>query len=130
MKEERVVDLGYIREVSGGDQDIERELLGLFLAQADEMAESLDAAYGVQDGKALAAAAHKAKSTALSMGMKETAAALVRLQDIGRNSDLGKKETLAEVAELINFCKLQLDKACEAVRETLGELGGAGRHSN
>ena len=124
-----VVDFGYVEEVSGGDTSIEAELLTMFLSQAEEIVAGLEEAKAARDGKTLAAVAHKAKSTVLSLGMQKAAEALVSLQQMGRNCAMEKKETLVEVDGLIKFCKLQLDKACDAVRERLQDGGIAGPSS-
>lgn len=65
------IDLSYLESIADGDQGIIKELVVLFLDQVLEFTEGFKESFDKKNWKALAAMAHKAKSSVLSMGMTE-----------------------------------------------------------
>lgn len=65
------INLSYLESIADGDQGIINELITIFLDQVPEFTEGFKLYYNAQDWKRLAALAHKAKSSVLSMGMNE-----------------------------------------------------------
>lgn len=139
-----VVDLGFVSEACGGDVAMMRELLAIFVDQASCLAGDLSGALVQGDYLALAAQAHKFKSTALSMGMAETAVALKKIEIVAKRLYAGAhggggcvpikglSPALEEWAngnlsdealrELIDFCKLQSLSAVQEVNSLLDNL--------
>lgn len=63
------IDLSYLESISEGNHEIVRELIEIFLEQIPEFTQGMAHNFEVRDWKGLAALAHKAKSSVLSMGM-------------------------------------------------------------
>jgi len=66
-----VIDLTYLESISDGDYDIVFELIDIFLEQIVEFTRSFEESFSNKNWKNLAAMAHKAKSSVISMGMEE-----------------------------------------------------------
>lgn len=65
------IDLTYLESISDGNIEIRDELIAIFLEQLPEFTLGATTAFAQGDWQALAAIAHKAKSSVLSMGMTE-----------------------------------------------------------
>ncbi len=65
----KYIDLSYLESISEGNHEIVRELIEIFLEQIPEFTQGMTHCFEVNDWKGLAALAHKAKSSVLSMGM-------------------------------------------------------------
>ncbi|WP_291856830.1 Hpt domain-containing protein [Marinilabilia sp.] len=65
------INLSYLQSIAGDDKSIIRELITIFLEQIPEFTEGLDKSFEEEDWRNVAAIAHKAKSSVLSMGMEE-----------------------------------------------------------
>lgn len=138
------MDLSFVSEACGGDVGMMRELLDIFVDQASCLAGDMSGALAQGDYLALAALAHKFKSTALSMGMAETAVALKKIEIVAKRLSAGAREgtgcvpikglspaleewasgNLSDEAlrELIDFCKLQSLSAVQEVNKLLDNL--------
>lgn len=140
------MDLKFVSEACGDDAGMIRELLEIFVEQASPLADDMSRALERGDYMALAAIAHKFKSTALSMGMAETADALKKIEIVAKRLfaassangvegavsinglspalDEWAKENLSDEAlrELIDFCKLQSLSAVQEVNRLLDNL--------
>ncbi len=81
----KYVDLTYLEGIADGDTGIIKELVEIFLDQMPEFTEGFDQYLKEKDWLRIAAIAHKAKSSVVSMGM----------QDLG-NNDLKNLELLAK----------------------------------
>lgn len=80
----KVIDLTYLHSVSDGDKELEQSLVSIFLEQLDEFDAQMQLALKNTDLPKLAAVAHKAKSSILSMGMTELATAMKRLEMVSK----------------------------------------------
>ncbi len=67
----REINLSYLESIADGDQSIINELIIIFLDQIPEFTEGFKESFNNKNWKSLAALAHKAKSSVLSMGMNE-----------------------------------------------------------
>lgn len=65
------INLSYLQSIAGDDKSIINELITIFLEQIPEFTEGLDKSFEEKDWRNVAAIAHKAKSSVLSMGMEE-----------------------------------------------------------
>lgn len=100
------IDLTYLESIADGDQSIVLELITIFLEQVPEFTGALDKYYADKDWKGIAALAHKAKSSVISMGMN----------DLG-NNDLKNLELVAK-----HYRILELQGKVETNSKELEEL--------
>ena len=103
-------DLSYLREMSGGNQDLILEMIDIFKSQIKEFSEDLDDYYNKKEFEQLGKLAHKAKSSISIMGLHDLAADLKKLELLAKAGkdpeqypqiiDKFKSETLEAVNEL------------------------------
>jgi len=87
-----IFDRDHLRQYTGGDAALERELLGLFLGHFAPVRSQLDAALSAQDWKF---AAHTLKGSARSIGAPHVAALAEKLEIMGFSAPgKRKKRTL------------------------------------
>ncbi len=67
----KYVDLTYLEGIADGDTSIIKELVEIFLDQMPEFTDGFDQYLKEKDWLKIAAIAHKAKSSVVSMGMQE-----------------------------------------------------------
>ncbi|GAO28644.1 Hpt domain-containing protein [Geofilum rubicundum] len=108
------IDLSYLESIADGDQGIINELITIFLDQVSEFTEGFKLYYSQKDWKRLAALAHKAKSSVLSMGMNELGnidlknleliAKTFRLKELEKSGslDINKEEELNALQRNLN----------------------------
>ncbi len=63
------IDLTYLEGIADGDQEIIKELITIFMEQVPEFVEGFENGFSEKNWKLIAALAHKAKSSVISMGM-------------------------------------------------------------
>jgi HPt (histidine-containing phosphotransfer) domain-containing protein len=66
------VNLGYLEEISGGDTNFQKELIGIFLTQIPEFITNMHKFLIEKEIEELAKEAHTAKSSVLIFMMEET----------------------------------------------------------
>lgn len=66
-----VVNLMYLESIADGDDSIIKELIAIFLEQMPEFTDGFTDCFNKKAWKELAALAHKAKSSVISMGMND-----------------------------------------------------------
>jgi HPt (histidine-containing phosphotransfer) domain-containing protein len=74
------LDLSYLDDVSGGDENFKKDLIKIFLQQVPEFISNMKKYHIEDDFKNLAKEAHTAKSSVLIFGMEETGAHLKKIQ--------------------------------------------------
>lgn len=79
------INLSYLESIAEGDKGIVDELITIFLEQIPEFTEGLDQSFAKERWLEVAAIAHKAKSSVISLGM----------EDLG-NNDLKNLELAAK----------------------------------
>ena len=90
-----IFDREHLSQYTGGDDALERELIGLFLAQFAPMRGQLHAAATADDWKF---AAHSLKGSARSIGAPRIGALSDALEDLGWNGPAeARKDLLAEL---------------------------------
>jgi HPt (histidine-containing phosphotransfer) domain-containing protein len=67
----KCIDLSYLENIAQGDKDIIEELITIFLDQIPEFTEGLEKSFKEKRWLDIAAIAHKAKSSVISLGMEE-----------------------------------------------------------
>lgn len=106
----KFVNTEYLDSVSGGDNQIIIEIIGIFREQVVEMYDEMSKLMANKDYKSLGMLAHKAKSSVAIMGMNDLADMLKTFELQAKESqdtelyesyiDRFKKETTAAVTEL------------------------------
>lgn len=86
------IDLTYLESIADGDKEIIKELVVIFLEQVPEFTQGLDKFFAEKNWKGIAALAHKAKSSVISMGMAELG-----------NIDLKNLELLAKYLRILEL---------------------------
>ncbi|MCT4587857.1 MAG: Hpt domain-containing protein [Carboxylicivirga sp.] len=83
------IDLGYLESITDGSQDLIKELIEIFIEQIPEFVDGFEEGLTQKDWMKVAAVAHKAKSSVMSMGM----------QELG-NQDLKNLELIAKLLRI------------------------------
>jgi HPt (histidine-containing phosphotransfer) domain-containing protein len=111
---EIVIDLSYLEEVSGGNNEFIIEMIDLFLAQTPGHIDELLAAVSAMDWKKIAELAHKVKPTLAFMGVESVKEVMAEIESNGRNEEnyediVVKINQLQEVFTTI-YAKLEIKK--------------------
>jgi HPt (histidine-containing phosphotransfer) domain-containing protein len=103
-------DLTYLREMSGGNKDLIKEMFSIFINQVEEFSRDMDNHLSKKEYDQLGKLAHKAKSSISIMGLNDLAGELKNLENLakeGREPEKYpifvsnfKKETKEAVEEL------------------------------
>jgi signal transduction histidine kinase/DNA-binding response OmpR family regulator len=93
-----VFDRAALLDRTGGSQDLAREVIDLFLVNADAVLQEIRRSATAQDAQALERAAHGLKGAAANFEAQWVVAAALRLERMGRESSLGGiEEACAEL---------------------------------
>lgn len=82
---DKTLDLDYVRQFTGGDQQAERELLDIFIRTLKEDMVSLDKSFKARDYKKWAELAHKIYGSCAHMGASALASACEKSHDVTQN---------------------------------------------
>jgi CheY-like chemotaxis protein len=105
MNEERL-DRAAILEQMGGDADLLREVIGLFLEKQENQMTELREAIDCGDAERLEQAAHTLKGSLGHFHAHSSIRAALRLEEIGRSGEMnGAREALAEMERQISRLK-------------------------
>ena len=103
-----IFDREHLSQYTGGDDALERELIGLFLAQFAPVRTQLDEAASAEDWKF---AAHSLKGSARSIGAPRIAALTEELEDLGwTGASRRKKGLLAELDQAMAAFAAEAEK--------------------
>jgi HPt (histidine-containing phosphotransfer) domain-containing protein len=110
-------DLSYLKEITGGESEIVKEMVEMFLQQIDEFKENMTKHLNEKNYVDLGKEAHKAKSSVLIVGMEELGKSLKKLQL------LTELKTEAETyPSYVNMFIEQCDAAVGELQEELSKL--------
>jgi len=104
-----ITDLTYLNNMSGGSPEIVKEMIGIFIEQANEYITDMPNHLAQKDYLALGKLAHKAKSSISIMGMTELAADLKTLELLTKDN--------AEVSSYPAFVDKFLVQTKQAIEE-------------
>lgn len=96
MKENQLIDLTYLKEISEGDPNLINDLSEMFFQQIPEYQEKLNAYLNESDFYNLSRIAHKAKSAILMVGIQGLADELKKLEENAK-----EKKNIHEYQEII-----------------------------
>jgi len=112
------IDLAYLESITDGSKEIIEELITIFIEQIPEFTTDFDEGLAQKDWKKIAAAAHKAKSSVLSMGINELGNVdLKNLELLAKQMLLDKIIALGEQSNEIDQLKKTLDSYPEEKKE-------------
>jgi len=80
MAHERYTNLDYLKEITGGEPEVMKEFIQMFLEQLPEFRDGLTSHLANQKWKELGELAHKAKSSVMTFGMNNLGHRLKELQ--------------------------------------------------
>jgi HPt (histidine-containing phosphotransfer) domain-containing protein len=80
MSQLRYTDLSYLNELTGGEPEIVKEFIVMFLDQMDEFRDGMNGFLADKKWKELGEMAHKAKSSVMTFGMNDLGHQLKELQ--------------------------------------------------
>ena len=83
------INLGYLESITDGDNELIKELVSIFIEQVPEFNVGFEDGLNKKDWGQIAAIAHKAKSSVMSMGMEELG-----------NKDLKNLELIAKLLKV------------------------------
>lgn len=114
MSAGKLINLTYLNEITGGEAEITKEFIQMFLDQIPEFRDGLQIFLKEGKYKELGELAHKAKSSVLTFGMDELGVKLKKLQL--------KTQVLENVESYAGDVKDFVDKINQAENELLEEL--------
>ena len=90
------IDYSKLLVTTGNDEDLAKELIGIFLEEYEQMLEGI--AYAIQNkqAKELHKAAHKFKGSLSSLGAGTTLDLVVAIETMAINDDLSQTDTAFE----------------------------------
>jgi HPt (histidine-containing phosphotransfer) domain-containing protein len=80
MNQERITNLDYLLEITGGEADVMKEFIQMFFDQLIEFRAGMTGHLADQKWKELGELAHKAKSSVMTFGMNDLGHRLKELQ--------------------------------------------------
>jgi CheY-like chemotaxis protein len=108
----------------GGDEQLLRELVALFLEDLPEQLAAVRKAVRRQDARALSSAAHALKGALSHFAARDTFESALRLERMGRSADLdGAEEAFARLKDEVR----QLTRDLAAYRRRMGPPRDAGK---
>ncbi len=100
-----IINLTYLESISDGDSDIIKELINIFIGQIPEFFEGFAKSYENAEWLKIAAYAHKAKSSVLSMGIDD-----LGNKDLKNLELICKQMILAELESKADIDTLELNE--------------------
>lgn len=109
-----VIDRARIEDCTGGDEEFLRELVDIYLADADQRLEELKEALMSADEEAFKRVAHMLKGSSANMGAVSVSNCAKELEQLGRSHQLGP------AADLMTSLEVEMKR----VREELTRIAG------
>lgn len=111
-----IVDLSYLRENTGNNPEVIKELAGIFIIQVQELAENMKESLRKKDWNTLARLAHKANTSVSIMGLHDLAQKLKQMElDIVSEKD---EELYADcVSNFVTTCQQAICELYELIPE-------------
>ncbi len=105
-----MIDLAVLRETTGGQEDLAKELIELFAEERPVLVERIRTAIAHRDPVDLVIAAHTLKASLLVFGARAGADLALSLEVAGREQELeGTAETLAALEQALDGIRQALD---------------------
>ena len=110
-------DLSYLKEITGGESSIVKEMIEMFCAQIDEFKENMNNFLKDEKWLELGKEAHKAKSSVLIVGMEDLGKNLKKLQLLTE-----EEKEIETYQDYVKMFEDQCDAAVEELNEELTKL--------
>ncbi|MCB0550254.1 MAG: response regulator [Phaeodactylibacter sp.] len=114
LEEEITIDYDYLMEIAGGSKPALAELARIFLTQAPQEVEEMEAALREKQFTRLASIAHSMKGTASYMGMEYPLGQQLKQLELAARADAPGQE---ELSILLKKISRMTEKALQKVRE-------------
>lgn len=114
MTIQKLVKLDYLNEVTGGEPEIMKEFIQMFIDQIPEFRDGLPELLKEKKYKELGELAHKAKSSVLTFGMDELGVKMKKLQL--------KTQVLEDIESYATDVAVFVDQINQAEKELLEEM--------
>ena len=111
-KNPQIVNLTYLEDMSGGNKEVMKEMINIFISQVSEFAEEMKDLNNNKEYFKLGNLAHKAKSSISIMGMENLAKELKEFELLAK-----EKKDVAKYEEFINHFKQLCDLAIDELKE-------------
>ena len=92
-----IMDMAEILERAGGDMELVMDVAGLFLDECPELLSEMQEAIAQRDSRTLERAAHTLKGSAANLAAKSVSGAALKLEIMGRDSDMTHAEEAYEL---------------------------------
>lgn len=113
------IDLGYVKDLSGGDDVIVIELIELFLVNAPEAIDNIKKYYENEDWKKLGEEAHKIKPNMAYMGAEKARVLIEEIEKSAKDrsspDDIGKK--IERVESICDQAYAELNSVLEDLKQ-------------
>ncbi len=111
-KGEMVIDLTSLKEMTGGDPELMKEMLEIFLSKTPELIEQLEKEFNEKNYSVMSTVAHTMKPTFSYVGIQKGHDLSLKIEEFSEESD--KKETLKtnveELKKVVSASVIQLQK--------------------
>lgn len=115
-KKSQIVNLTYLEDMSGGSEEIIKEMISIFISQVSEFAEEMKDLYDKKEYFTLGNLAHKVKSSISIMGMESLAKEMKEFELLAKEEkDVDKYEGF------INHFKQSCNEAIDELKEIIKE---------
>jgi len=105
------LDVASALERVGGDEDLLKDIAGIFLEECPSQLADVRDAVRAKDAEAIQSAAHSLKGSVGNFGANRAHEAALRLEMMGRNNDISASEqALTELEHAIEAVRPQLEK--------------------
>lgn len=95
-KQNQIVNLSQIDQISSGDPKFRNEMIGIFVKQIPQFIKNIQNFWGSNDLENLAKEVHTAKSSVLIFGMENTGHGLKKIQLLAENNEVEEISGLIE----------------------------------
>ena len=101
-----VVDRAEALDLVGGDEELLREIIGIFFEEYPKLIEGISDAVQNQDSRALERFAHNLKGSVSNFGARSATQAALDLELMGRKGDIQRAPAVVKVleGELVSLC--------------------------
>jgi HPt (histidine-containing phosphotransfer) domain-containing protein len=109
-------DLTYLKNLTGGAEELIKEMIAIFIAQTDEYSKEMKSLLESGSYEELGRLAHKAKSSVAIMGMSELSEDLKKLELLAKEHKETEKYE-GYVKKFINESQIAVEELKEAVKQ-------------
>jgi HPt (histidine-containing phosphotransfer) domain-containing protein len=117
MAEQKYTDLNYLKEITGGEDEILKEFINMFFDQIPEFKDGLHEHLKNKRYKELGELAHKAKSSVMTFGMDNLGHQLKELQL--KTQELADIDTYPAYVQEFDTVVAQAEKELQEVLDSL-----------